>query len=753
MLKAILPIFSVKRMLFWSILTVLSSACEQVSKDSSALNQGKKIDIVKKGQSAETIRMVEELSILTEDRGLESNYYRNRKLVQFYAKKYKEADSKGRKKYWFNYCRQLLLAGEIKTCLEKLEPFFSETEFPHVEQLTKKTRPVFELLALAHLRLGERENCQLNHSSQSCIVPLKEEGFHQLKEGSQKAIKIYEILMEKFPDPTNMWILNVAHMTLGTYPQSVPPRYLLDIPSKTEQKQFPLFKDVAMYLGLAQDGLAGSTCIDDFNNDGFLDIFATSSALEDNVQLFMNDKKGGFINVTASSGLEGILGGFNCIHADYNNDGYKDIFVLRGGWLGKAGKHPNSLLKNMGDGTFQDVTRSANILSYHPTQTASWADYDNDGHLDLFIGNESKKGDLHPCELYRNNGNGTFSELGEHYGLAFPAFVKSVSWGDIDNDGWMDLYVSRLGGENLLFRNDRGSFTEIGEKAGVRKPTHSFPSWFWDVNNDGLEDLLVLTYDLTYSPTGQYVLELQGSKVPAEMPKLYMNNGDGTFLDKVENFGLSKSIMAMGANFGDLDNDGFLDFYAGTGAPRFTAIVPNRMFRNVDGNGFEEVTSAGNFGHIQKGHGIAFADIDRDGDQDIYAVMGGFFEGDNFTNVLYENPISTNNWIVIELEGTKTNRSAIGVKVELTLNDNRKLYRRVNSGGSFGASPLQLEIGLGKASQIEEVKVFWPNKESQVFRNIKANQKILIKEGVKVPQAVEYNPVPFNVQMRNHIHS
>ncbi|MBL4704111.1 MAG: CRTAC1 family protein [Flavobacteriales bacterium] len=208
----------------------------------------------------------------------------------------------------------------------------------------------------------------------------------------------------------------------------------------------------------------------------------------------------------------------------------------------------------------------------------------------------------------------------------------------------------------------------------------------------------------------------------------------------------------MGSNFGDLDNDGYLDFYIGTGSPDFTSIVPNRMFRNVNGEGFEEVTSAGQFGHIQKGHAVAFADLDQDGDQDIYAVMGGAVQGDRFTNVLFENPISKNNWIVIELEGTKTNRNAIGTVLELTLDNGRKLYRTVSSGGSFGASSIQQEIGLGKATKIERLVIRWANNEVQTLEAIDINQKILIREGQKNVETIKYEPKPFTNHSNSHHH-
>lgn len=697
--------------------------------------------------------MAQELAGLV-DNGTPQDYYHwNRKQAQFLRQQLSQVAPQARMSTWFNYCRESLYAGESQICIDELTNYLAQANRPYPEIINRDNKAVFELLALAWLRLGEQQNCQQHHTAASCIVPLKAAGIHQLKDGSQRAIELYTLLQQTFPNPKYKWLLNVAYMTIGEYPEAMPAELQIKLPHATERQAFPAFEEIAMELGLAQDGLSGGTCIDDFNNDGFLDIFVTSYGMQDNVQLFLSDGNGGFFNATMDAGLEGIVSGLNCLHADYNNDGFKDILVLRGGWLNQAGTHPNSLLKNNGNGTFQDVTHSSGLVSYHPTQTASWADFNNDGHLDLFIGNESTQNDLHPCELFQNNGNGTFTEVAGQRGLGgICRYVKGVTWGDVNNDGWPDLYVSALGAENLLFRNNNGHFTDISADAGVSEPVFSFPCWFWDVNNDGLQDLFVSGYDPRFyeDVAGEYARELQGIALDSETPRLYMNNGDETFSESAEQYGISKSMYAMGANFGDLDNDGYLDFYVGTGAPDFSTIVPNRMFRNVAGTRFEEVTSAGNFGHIQKGHGIAFADLDRDGDQDIYAVMGGAYEGDNFTNILYQNPISNNHWMVIELQGVQTNLSAIGTRLVLELSNGQTLHRTVSTGGSFGASPLHREIGLGSATTIETLTIQWPNGAEQSFKGIEVNQKIVISEGATWVVRVPYEVAAFRKTGGHH---
>ena len=436
------------------------------------------------------------------------------------------------------------------------------------------------------------------------------------------------------------------------------------------------------------------------------------------------------------------------------------LFVTRGGWFGKGGKLPNSLLKNNGDGTFTDVTEEAGMLTFHPSQTAAWADINLDGFLDLYIGNESQPGNIHPCELFMNKGDGTFVDFASILKVQHVGFVKGVRWGDINNDQLPDLYISELGGKNKLFVNRGGTsardwrFEEIAEKAMVSEPKFSFPAWFFDYDNDGFEDLLVASYDMNRLQNVAYETgaEYLGKPPTAALPKLYRNNGDETFSDQTKKANLEKVMFAMGSNFGDLDNDGFLDFYIGTGEPDLRSVVPNRMFRNKNGKAFEEVTMSAGFGHIQKGHGVAFADMDNDGDQDIYCVIGGAYEGDVSQNVLFENPNDQNNWITILIEGTQGNRSAIGARIKLTLPSGRNIHRTVGTGGTFGSSSLQQEIGIGKANKISTIEIQWPKKDGQVqiFKNIAKNQIIKIIEGRTEFFKLNLPKKPFQKNETNH---
>ncbi len=742
-----------------SILTIIfftTSCIQTVEKhDEVVFGQQNNIqDTMVRMQTEETNEMIQYLQGLLSDANPQNYLHLNKSRADLLKKQLDNKPPGTYDQIWFEYCTQLLRAGETENCISELESHF-DSKIPYEQQMSPNNYLLFELLAIAYLRLGEEQNCQANHNAYSCIVPLKEPAYHVDKKGSRSAINLYQSMYDKMPSYKYKWLINLAYMTLGEYPSGVPEKYFLSIPLKNESKDFKRFNEVAMNTGVAYNGLSGGVCLEDFNGDGLIDIFVTAYGLNENVVLYQNTGKGYFEDVTDDALLKGIVSGLNCVHADYDNDGYSDILILRGAWLNQFGNHANSLLHNNGDGTFDDVTKSSGLLSYHPTQAAGWADYNRDGFLDLFIANEDKQEYSSPCELYQNNGDGTFTEVSQQVGIGqLEVFAKGVSWGDIDNDGWPDLFVSVMRGPNLLFKNNHGQFENITDKAGITEPLFSFSSWFWDVNQDGYEDLFVASYNIdNFSTVSDFNgAELMGEPTEISKPVLYINNGDNTFTDQTKAYNLDKSMFAMGSNFGDLDNDGYLDFYVGTGSPDYTAVVPNRMFRNVGGRKFEEVTAAGGFGHIQKGHGIGFADIDNDGDQDVYAVMGGAFEGDVFTNVLFENTYFEHNWLVLHLTGTKSNTSAIGARVEFFLNNGKKLFRTIGTGSSFGSNSIDLEIGIGDASAIDRIIIKWPSGEINTLDNVPINKKLELIEGEGKYTEIEYEYTPFSEEQHGEHH-
>ncbi len=649
----------------------------------------------------------------------------------------------------FRMAGDLLNAGESKAALEQIEA---------AEQFLKRIgavlspnhlKQVRDLKAITLLRLAEQENCCAQHNQDSCIVPIRGQGIHTVERGSRGAIDILMQMLEADPsDLQARWLLNIASMTLNQYPDGVPQKWL--IPPKAFESDYDIgrFYDVAGAHGLDVVGLSGGAILEDFDGDGNLDVMCSSVGLLDQLRYFRNNGDGTFTERTAEAGLLGITGGLNMIHADYDNDGDPDVIVLRGAWLVRygEGRHPNSLLRNNGNGTFEDVTEAAGMLSFHPTQTAAWGDYDNDGWLDLFIGNESFGDQKHPCELYHNNRDGTFTERAAKAGVAHEGFIKGVAFGDYNNDGLPDLYLSNLMGPNVLFHNDGGGlFSDKTKSAGVAEPLASFPTWFFDYDNDGWLDIFACGYRSS-APVSDVAADYLRLPHTGILPKLYRNQANGKFADVTSETKLNRLLMAMGANHGDLDNDGWTDFYLGTGWPDFQGLVPNRMFRNAEGKYFQDVTTSGGFGNIQKGHAIAFGDIDNDGDQDIYVVMGGAYSGDVYHKLLFENPGHGNHWITLRLRGVRTNRSAIGARVKViveTEQGSRDIHVLVGTGGSFGSSSLQQEIGLGKAKSIRLVEVYWPGSATrQTFTGLSMDRVYDIREGEAQPLPVQLRGWP-----------
>ncbi len=628
------------------------------------------------------------------------------------------------------FVRSILHAGKPLDAIALIEQELATDKYS--ENLRNQLR---SLLAISYLRLGEQTNCLRQDNPKTCIFPLSRDAIYAWKEGSQKAIQIYKDMLKKNPDDLNArWLLNLASMTIDEPLQNIPESWRINSDYLGSDNEMEQFENVAQKINLDIIGLAGSPVVEDLNGDGFLDVLVTSWDIGDQIRLFINNGDHHFLEKTKDANLLGITGGLNMVQADYNNDGCIDILVLRGAWLKSEGEHPNSLLKNECNGTFTDVTRESGILSFFPTQTAAWADYDLDGHLDLFIGNEK-----YPSELYHNNGDGTFSNVSRETGVTINGFVKGADWGDINNDKLPDLYVSVHGSQNLLYQNKgkdsqgQWQFEEVSKELQVTQPIHSFPTAFFDYNNDGWLDIIALSYS-RYERTALYKEMFHQELLDSDPSSvLYKNNGDGTFSNVSKELNINKSVSAMGFNHGDIDNDGYQDVYIGTGSPDFRSVIPNFMFRNGAGKEFINVTAAGGFGHIQKGHGIAFADFDNDGDQDVYAVMGGAFSGDFFQNALYRNPGSENHWVQINLVGNAGNKSAIGARIKVTVESKgqeRDIYVETGSGGSFGANPLRNEIGLGDASSINSIEITWPSSsENQVFHNVALDQRYTIIEG------------------------
>ena len=713
----------------------------------------------------ETERMKSELKQLASDRSNINVWHLNKERAIQYDNTWPQIPDPGQRiTLMFKSSMEWLNAGDYEKSIDRLNSIFVFIRENNIQLDAGALNQAKELLGISYLRKAEVENCIRHHNAYSCIFPIQNEGQHIETDGATNALKIFEELLKQDPQNTQYkWLLNICHMTLGSYPDAIPQQYQLAPGIIQSDVDFPKFFDIAGNLGLGINDISGGVIIDDFNNDHYFDLIISSYGLDDQLHYFENDLKGGFIEKTEEANLTGMLSGLNMLQADFNNDGYMDVLILRGAWLGQFGTHPNSLLKNNGDGTFSDVTRSAGLYTLLPTQTATWADFNNDGWIDLFIANESSPRTQAQCQLYFNNQDGTFRDVSAAKGVNISAFIKGCTSADYDKDGNVDIYLSLITGKNKLLKNlgpsQAYSFKDVASSAGVEGPLKSFPCWFFDANQDGWQDLFVSGFDFAQFETaaGEVGKDMLGLNVTAEKPCLYINNGKGGFVESSQKLKVDDVLFTMGCNYGDLNNDGYPDFYAATGTPDFRALIPNKMYLN-NKTEFLDITTSGGFGHLQKGHGVSFADLDMDGDQDIYNVLGGSYDGDNFMNTLYDNPgVGENQWVKYKLVGTKSNKSAIGASVTTQVigkdGATHTFHSIVSSGGSFGANPLTVEQGLGMINRIESVRVVWPGSNTiSVYKNLKAGQYYILNEDKQEAELINISPVEWNLDKQHHHH-
>ena len=597
-----------------------------------------------------------------------------------------------------------------------------------------------EALGVAHLHKAGMENDTHRAPGDMCLFPLRPGQAYARISDSRRAIEHFQRFLKQKPDDLEVrWLLNLAYMTIGRYPADVPSAYLIPPASFSSPDDVGRFKDVSPLAGLDVAATAGGLIVDDFASTGRFDVVTSNFDSCGPMHYFRNNGDGTFTERTSQAGLDGQLGGLNMMQTDYNNDGCKDILLLRGGWEVPQRK---SLLRNNCDGSFTDVTAVSGLAKpATSSQTAAWADINNDGLLDLFVGNEES-----PSQLFLNKGGTAFEDISRAAGVDRVAFTKGVSAADYDNDGFVDVYLSNFKGDNVLYRNNHdNTFTDMTRAAGVPGPGHGFATWFFDYDNDGWPDLFATSY---FTSVDESVRTYLGLAHNAAGLKLYRNLGDGSFRDVTREVGLDKVFMPMGANFGDLDNDGFLDIYLGTGNPSYASVLPNVLLRNEEGKSFVDVTASSGTGELHKGHGVAFADLDNDGDEEIIAEIGGATPGDSHPLRLFENPGHGHDWLSVRLVGVKTNRAAIGARIKLTVENEglgtRSIHRTVGSGGSFGASPLEQHIGLGRSARIVELEVWWPvSNTRQRVTGLGKNQAVEMTELARSYSAIERRPITF----------
>jgi hypothetical protein len=636
--------------------------------------------------------------------------------------------------------------------LEMYEGHFSEATAAFVKALevgrsagapSRVRADLMALLGIVALRRGEVDNCIGCVGPSSCIFPIAHEAVHTRQTGSRDAVERFTAYLHEWPGDIRIrWLLNLAYMTLGEYPDKVPKKHLIPLDAFKSKLDVGRFQNVAPTVGLIARGpnLAGGSVFDDFTGDGLPDLFSTALDADTGASFFVNRGDGTFEDRSKSAGLGDQVYALNVTRADFDNDGQLDVLLLRGAWENPLRL---SLLRNKGGGTFEDVTIAAGLAEPIATESAAWGDYDNDGRVDVFVCGEyfppsGESAAVTPdprnrCRLYHNQGNGTFVDVAAKAGVTNEQCGKGSAWGDYDGDGRLDLYVSNMNGPCRLYRNlGDGTFRDVAPQLDVMGAKVSFACWFWDYDNDGRLDIYVNENDTSLAETAAIALGMKMEK--SGRPRLYHNLGADGFRDVTREVGLDRPMAPMGCNFGDIDNDGYLDFYLGTGWMSYSGLVPNLMFKNIDGRRFEDVTASSGTGHLQKGHGISFADWDSDGDLDLFVEAGGAVPGDKSYNLLFNNPGHGRHWLKVKLIGTKTNRAALGaaIRVDLKAADgaSRSIYRTVGNNSSFGGNSLVETIGLRDETHITELTISWPSSHTtQTFRDLAADQAIEITEG------------------------
>ncbi|PYU59816.1 MAG: RNA-binding protein [Acidobacteria bacterium] len=491
----------------------------------------------------------------------------------------------------------------------------------------------------------------------------------------------------------------------------------------------------------------------DYDNDGWLDIFLLCGTRIEAAppaatnRLYKNNRDGTFTDVTQKAGLHAIGWASGVCVGDYNNDGFEDMFCT---YFGQ-----NILYRNNGDGTFTDVTKAAGLLNDQPRWGAgcSFLDYNRDGHLDLFVSNYVRFSIEHapvpgentncnwkgiPVEcgprglptgwhsLYRNNGDGTFSDVSQLAGIAraTQCYGMTVVAADLDEDGWPDIYVACDSTPSLLFMNNHdGTFREEGVLRGVA------------LSDDGEEQAGMGVAIGDYDLDGH--LDLFKTHFADDANVLYHNDGKGAFDDvtRASRVGVETRYVCWGAGIVDLDNDGCPDLFMVTGNvyPEVERKLPqyqNKTPRAVGNSTFEELIDAAGPGVAEEhcSRGCAFGDFDNDGDVDILIV-----NLNETPSLLRNDLIGNQNWIKVKLEGVKSNRSAIGARVLAHYGGKTQAQSVLSQCSFYSCNDPRLHFGLGTHTTVD-LEVRWPNGMVEAFKRMPVNRLVTLREGAGMVQ-------------------
>ena len=528
------------------------------------------------------------------------------------------------------------------------------------------------------------------------------------------------------------WIW-MASRKLDGYPASVPTAFQMELRAGIAPTTLE-YENIAAKVGLNKTSAGRGTAIFDYNNDGLLDVAITSA--HGGTNLYRNNGDGTFTDVSIGSGIDQAVNGFGISAGDYDNDGFTDLYITRLGWY----PGPGTLYHNNGDGTFTDVTEKAGLANWGPCFSASWVDYDCDGNLDLFIPhNVGGIFDRHvPHRLFHNNGDGTFTDVTEKAGITSVLPAIGSAWGDYNNDGYPDLFFSGLGHAQLFRNNGDGTFTDVTKEAGFDDPALGSVCTFVDYDNDGWLDIL----QFVWSEYEDVIHTMGAGRGPdsGKSARIWHNNRDGTFTRKDTEIGLNGCWGTMSGAYGDLDNNGHLDFMLGNGAPPMDRIEPMILLQN-DGTGFRNTTFAAGLPFTGKSHGVNCADFFGDGRLSILVSAGGLYPGDLLTSTVFCPRERGGNYLNVRVKGTKCNRDAIGARVTMFTQDGQQM-REVSGGTNFGCLPTEQHFGLGKLKKIAAVEIRWPGGATQRADNPPVNATIQIVEGEAGFEQIHFAKLP-----------